>query len=287
MKMALQRISENIVYLPKDDTTDRPILAAISGTKKTLLIDAGASPAHVELFQSELKRHHINRGDYVAITHWHWDHTFGMSALNLPIIAHVETRKHLKKMMSYGWTDEAIDMRVQEGIEIPFCADMIKKEFTNRNEITITLPDIVFEKRLLIDLGGLHCIIEHVGGDHSNDNSIIYVEEDRMLFLGDCLGPSIYTGKWCYQSKQVLALLAKIQSYNAETYLESHWKPVTRAEFTQETKIMRVVASCIKDCDGDKNILIAETTKRLGRQLNEADLETITYFINGLSILGM
>jgi len=282
MEKTLQQISGNIVYLPEDATTDRPNLAAISGTRKTLLVDAGASPAHVALFRRELERHQIDRGDYVVITHWHWDHTFGMSALNLPTIAHFETRNHLKKMLSYEWTDEAIDERVREGIEDPFCADMIKKEFTNRDEIMITLPDIVFEKRLLIDLGGLHCIVEHVGGDHSNDNSIIYVEEEKTLFLGDCLGPAIYSEKWFYRSERLQALLEKIERYNVDTYIESHWKPETREEFSQETKRLRVIASCIEDYDGDQETLIAEVTRMLGRQVNQDDLETITHFINGL-----
>jgi len=282
MTTTLKRISENIVYLPADDTTDRPVLAAISGTKKTLLIDAGNSPAHVALFLKELERHGIDRGDYVAITHWHWDHTFGISALNLPTIAHAETRQHLMKMMSYEWTDEAIDKRVQEGIEIPFCADMIKKEYSNRDGIMIGLPDIVFEKRLLIDLGGCHCIVEHVGGNHSEDSSIIYVEEDKTLFLGDCLGAAVYAEKWYYQAECMHALLEKIESYNAEIYLESHWKPETREEFSRETKRLGVIASCIEDYDGDQDALITAVTRKLGRQVNEEDLETITYFINGL-----
>ena len=182
---SLQRLSENIVYLPDDPTTDRPILAAISGANRTLMIDAGASPAHVALFHCECERQQIPRADFAVITHWHWDHSFGMSALAMPVIAHVETRNHLQRMLAYAWTDEAVDRRVQEGIEIPFCAVMIKKEYANRDEIVITLPDLVFEIRLVLDLGGLHCVVEHVGGDHSNDSLIIFVEEERTLFLGD------------------------------------------------------------------------------------------------------
>jgi len=282
MTRTLQRISEHIVYLPADKTTDRPVLAAISGTKKTLLMDAGNSPAHVALFLSELDRCGIDRGDYVVITHWHWDHTFGIFALNLPTIAHVETHKHLMKMMSYAWTDEAIDERVREGMEIPFCADMIKKEYPNREEIMIELPDIIFEDRLLIDLGGLHCIVEHVGGNHANDASVIYVEEERTLFLGDCLGPAIYAKKWFYQAEGVLALLEKIERYNAETYIDSHWIPESREEFHRETNRLRVIASSMENYTGDQDALLAEVTSRLGRQVNQEDLETITYFINGL-----
>ncbi len=282
MGTSLQRISENIVYLPADDKTDRPILAAISGTRKTLLIDAGNSPAHVALFLSELDRNHIDRGDYVVITHWHWDHSFGISALNLPTIAHVETCIQMKRLKSYAWTDEAIDNRVHEGIEIPFCADMIKKEYAIRDEITITSPDIVFEKKLLINLGGLHCIVEHVGGNHAQDATIIFVEEDKTLFLGDCLAPAIYSDKWYYQSEQVNALIEKIENYNAEIFIQSHWKPEAKVEFHQEIKTLQVIAASMEDYDGDQDALIAMLTKRLGKQINQDNLETITYFINGL-----
>jgi len=277
MYKTLQRLSESIVYLPDDPTTDRPILAAISGSNKTLMIDAGASPAHVALFNRECERRHIARGDYAVITHWHWDHSFGMSALTIPTIAHVETRNHLQKMLAYAWTDEVIDHRVREGIEISFCAEMIKKEYADRDEIVITLPDIVFEKRLLIDLGGLHCVVEHVGGDHSNDNVIIFVEEERTLFLGDCLGPAIYSEKRFWQPEQLDALLDKIESYQAETVLESHAQPESREDFLHYTQSLRGIASCLEDYAGDQDSLIAEVAKKFGRPLMQDEIETIAY----------
>lgn len=41
----------------------------------------------------------------------------------------------MSKLVSYEWTDEALDTRVKEGIEIEFCADCIKKEFNEKREI--------------------------------------------------------------------------------------------------------------------------------------------------------
>ncbi|MCP3943789.1 MAG: MBL fold metallo-hydrolase [Desulfobacteraceae bacterium] len=280
--MTLKRLSENIVYLPPDHRTDRPLLAAVSGTRKTLLIDAGSSPAHVALFLGELKRHGIPQGDYLVITHWHWDHSFGISTLNLPTIAHVKTCEQLAKMTSYSWTDKAIDGRVLEGLEIPFCAEMIKKEYFNRDEIKITLPDIIFEKKLVIDLGGIHCKIEHVGGNHAVDSSIIYIKEEKTLFLGDCLGPAIYSKKWFYQSDILQALLEKIKHYNVETYIESHGEPEPKEKFFQEIKTLKIIASSMENYEGDQDKLITNLTRKLRRQLNQDDLETITYFINGL-----
>jgi hypothetical protein len=159
---------------------------------------------------------------------------------------------------------------------------MIKKENPNRDESAIKMSDIVFEKRLIIDLGGLHCVVGHVGGDHPNDSSIIFVEEESTLFLGDCLGPSIYSEKWFYRSEQVNALLSKLESYRAETYKDSHWKPESREEFSEDTQRLRVIAASVEDFEGNQDTLITEVSKKLGRQVNEDDLETITYFLNGL-----
>ncbi len=91
MQTKLKKITDNILYLPADDNTDRPILAAICGDKKTLLIDSGNSSNHARLFLEELKRNNVKSPDYVVITHWHWDHIFGIQEMSLPTIASKET----------------------------------------------------------------------------------------------------------------------------------------------------------------------------------------------------
>src|SRR5699024_10896015 len=107
--------------------------------------------------------------------------------MNMLTIAHEKTKTQLKKIMDYEWSDEALDDRVEIGLEHQFCSEMIKKEFGVDRNITITLPNITFKEELEIDLGGIRCVIKHVGGDHSDDSSLIFVEEEKVLFLGDCL----------------------------------------------------------------------------------------------------
>lgn len=67
----------------------------------------------------------------------------------------------------------------------------MKKEYELISDIKITSPDIVFADKLLFALGGINCVIERVGGDHSPDSTVIYVAEEGVLFLGDCW-PLIY-----------------------------------------------------------------------------------------------
>jgi len=283
LNTTLMSISDRIRYLPANHDTDRPILGAISGSKKTIIVDSGNSSDHARLFLKELSNHRIPQPEFVAITHWHWDHIFGIHEMNLPTIAHIKTKEKIEEMVDYEWDDKALEKRVEEGVEIPFCADMIKKEFAlNRDDIRIAIPDILFESKLVIDLGELTCIIENVGGDHSKDSSIVFIPEEKVLFLGDCLAPDLYCEKWKYKITNRLSLIDKIESYDADIYVESHGKPSAKAEFRKELDELRKVALKIQNSGIDINEITQNLTKELNRELNEEDLETIEYFLNGL-----
>src|SRR4051812_27575309 len=86
----LQKLSNRLYYLPAYQQTDRPILGAIVGDNQTLFIDAGNSSAHAKLFKEQLANQQIT-GDILVLTHWHWDHVFGLSEMNMPSIANAMT----------------------------------------------------------------------------------------------------------------------------------------------------------------------------------------------------
>lgn len=281
MQTKLKRISENIMYMPAIHETDRPILAIISGSKSSLIIDSGNSSQHARLFLNELKKHNITNEKYVVITHWHWDHIFGINEMNLITIANEKTQNEIIKMKNYEWTTEALDKRVKEKIEIPFCAEMIKKEFENFNDINITCADIVFNNRIIIDLGDINCIIENVGGDHSSDSTVIYVQEEKVLFLGDCLCPDIYTEKESYDIDTLFSLLNKLECYDADQYIESHWKPVNKEEFLSYINEMKEIANIVKRYDGMIDKIKDGVKEKLNRKLTQDDYELIKHFING------
>ncbi len=43
-----------------------------------------------------------------------------------------------------------------------------------------------------LDLGEVTCVLKHVGGDHAHDSVVIYVKEEKILFLGDCIYADIF-----------------------------------------------------------------------------------------------
>ncbi|MBP1971368.1 glyoxylase-like metal-dependent hydrolase (beta-lactamase superfamily II) [Virgibacillus natechei] len=218
------------------------------------------------------------------LTHWHWDHVFGMSEMKIPIISNKMTYNGIKQLQELSWEDGPLDQRVKAGLEIPFCADAIKKELGNDRDITLLDPDIQFETRMKLNLGGLTCVIEHVGGDHSNDSSIIYIPEEKVLFLGDCLYANLYADKWNYTIDITLKLIERMEEYDAEiVFLSHHNEPLNKSEFQAFLQLLKKIGYFTEKYNGDYKSIAAELSKYLRRELNEMEVETIAFFVNGYS----
>lgn len=279
---SIHKIGKSFWYMTPISLTDRPVLAMVVGENKTLMIDAGNSEDHANYFLNEMKKREIPNPDIVVLTHWHWDHIFGLSALTNAIsIASNETKREMEKLLPFSWTDEAIDERVKEGIEIEFCAQAIKEEFKNHRDIKITLPDMTIEKRAEIDLGGVSCIVQHVGGDHAADSVIVYIKEEKILFLADCIYAKMYAPKVHYTVQETLRLLDVLESFAAETYILSHQGPISKEEFNKEVAMLRTIAKLTDLCEGNEQKITKEYEHQVNRELTEDEIETITYFVNG------
>lgn len=280
MQTDLIKLSDRVFILPGSADTDRPSLGLITGSKQNLLIDAGNSPAHVECLRQALSRAQSAEPRLLFLTHWHWDHTFGASALDLLTLSSEATYFELSKQKELEWSVQALDHRVRNGSEIPFCAEMMKKEYGRELEsINIRLPDILFSGKLTLDLGDVTVVLEHIGGSHSSDSSIAYVVEEKILFLGDCLGPDLYHGKWHYNMDALFAMLEKIQNYDAETYIDSHSDPEEKNLFHRHIHEMRVTAEAVKKYDCDYDLIMREIAHRLERAVTPDDEELVRYFI--------
>jgi len=282
MEKNLKQLTNRIYYLPHDPETDRPILSAICGEHQTLIVDAGNSDAHAKLFLGEIDRRQINNYNSIVLTHWHWDHSFGTNQMNMLTIAHEKTKTQLKKIMDYEWSDEALDDRVEIGLEHQFCSEMIKKEFGVDRNITITLPNITFKEELEIDLGGIRCVIKHVGGDHSDDSSLIFVEEEKVLFLGDCLYPSIYTQKPQYKIDNVRQLIENIEIFDAEIYVLSHESPLSKDKFMGYINLLKLICELTEKHHRNHMNLLNELSTQINRTLSQLEEEIVYCFINGL-----
>jgi glyoxylase-like metal-dependent hydrolase (beta-lactamase superfamily II) len=281
----IERIGKRFWYMTPVSETDRPILGMVVGNERTLMIDAGNSEAHAIRFIDMLIEQGVDEPTYVVLTHWHWDHIFGLSALkNTVSISSKKTRNEIEKLLPLSWLNEAIDQRVAEGTEIEFCANAIKQEFPDNRDITITLPEMTFEDEIEIDLGGITCILKQVGGDHADDSVVVYIKEEKILFLADSIYPDIFSSKDNYTVDGTRDLLRKIERYDADTYILSHSGIISKEEFQVQANLLRSIADLTEKHHGNSELMIEDFRKKVNRDHTEEELETIKFFVNGLEM---
>jgi glyoxylase-like metal-dependent hydrolase (beta-lactamase superfamily II) len=279
----LLHLTDKVYYLPPWSPTDRPVLGVIAGRSGCLVVDAGNSPAHAELFRRECGALGLPPLSYLAITHWHWDHVFGAATLGLPTVTHHETALRIREMTAFDWSDEALDERVRTGTEIEFCAEMIKLELTpaQREVLVIAVPDASFERSVEIDLGGVTCIVEHVGGDHDPGSSVVYVPDEEVLFLGDCLGADLYHGPYAYTRAKLFPLIEKVLNYPARWYVEGHGKPLSREEMQERLIPLLTLGELARRYRKSRERIAQRFVQEQGRPLSEDELADLEYFLAG------
>ena len=101
--MELQKVSDRLYYLPHDENYDWCVIGLVIGDKHTMMLDAGAGERHTKLFMQQLEKNHLPKPDLCAVTHWHWDHSYGLASLEVTSFATKETNDLLKKMKAEGF----------------------------------------------------------------------------------------------------------------------------------------------------------------------------------------
>jgi glyoxylase-like metal-dependent hydrolase (beta-lactamase superfamily II) len=222
---AATRITDHVYWLPPGPP-DRPSLCAVTGERGTIWLDAGSSAAHTGEFSRFLAQQGVEKPSHVVFTHSHWDHVFGAAELGAHVVAHERTAVYLEQLAATDWSDEALDRRVASGEKSREHAENVKAELPSPREVRIAPAEIVFREGLDFDLGQVSIHVRHVGGDHADDSSVMYVEPDGVLFLGDCLYEAPSGG---YTAERLLPLIGAVRSFGAEGFVEGHSETVLSA----------------------------------------------------------
>jgi len=220
--MGLNKISDRIYYLPAEERTDRPNLGYIRGDRYSLTVDAGNSSEHVEKFYRELRELKLRLPDFTVITHWHWDHTFGMHSVSGKTVASHLTNRKLGEVQKWEWTDEAMEMRLQSGEDIEICDRCIRLEYPDRNKVKVVRAEIEFTGVINIDMGGVHCEIKEFTATHSDDSVLIHVPEERVVFIGDAEGGDYYQNNGKYDKARLKEMIKVLEKIDVDIFVLGH-----------------------------------------------------------------
>lgn len=213
----LKRLTERVWYLPHEKERDRPALGYVRGDRWCLAVDAGHSAAHVREFYKALECEGLPLPSLTAITHWHWDHAFGMDATCGLTVANGRTAAHLAV---------ARDRLRREGREAFLALDeSVRREYAGESPMTVTLPDIVFSGELLLDAGNCPIRLLQAPSPHTDDSTLVHLPSEGVLFFGDAKSGVFPT--WEKDPTLCLALADAVEATGASTCVGGHREPMT------------------------------------------------------------
>ena len=155
----------------------------------------------------EVTRQPIKR---VIVSHYHADHYYGVQVF--------------KELGAEIWAQEAA-----KGV---IGSDAAQARFAQRKEILgkwindktqrFPQPDLWLAGDTDFEMGGLHFHIRHVGPAHSDEDLVMFVEEDGVLYTGDLIfkGRVPFVGE--ADSKKWLAALDKLIAFHPKVLAPGH-----------------------------------------------------------------
>ena len=222
--MEMIRLTERIWYYPYEEERDRPILGYIRGDRFSLAVDAGHSAEHTLQFYRALGEAGLPLPDITVLTHWHWDHTFGMHAVRGLCLANQLTDRHL----------ETFREKIRsEGTEMFFSMhDSIRREYASGQPVKVTLSDMAFLGEMNLELGSCPVKLFQAEAPHTDDSTLIFVPGEKTLFLGDAAG-GVFPS-WEKDPALCKKLADTLAHIDADVMLESHAEPATKREMIED-----------------------------------------------------
>ena len=214
--MKLNRLTERVWVYPYEEDRDRPNLSYIRGDRWSLAVDAGHSSEHTREFYHDLEEAGLPLPKMTVLTHWHWDHTFGMHAVHGLTLANKLTNQYLADFR------ERLE---KEGTAFFFAMDArIFREYEDGKPVIIALADLVFHGEMQLDPGNCPVRVFQAEAPHTNDSTLVEVPSEKVLILGDCTGGVFPT--WEMDEELAGKLAETIRLIQPEICLPGHWTPL-------------------------------------------------------------
>jgi glyoxylase-like metal-dependent hydrolase (beta-lactamase superfamily II) len=167
-----EKISEHVYVIPDGSVPLVPNIGFIVGARGTFVVDTGLGFRNGEATVREMKKVARDPELYLATTHFHPEHDLGAMAFPAETKL-LRSTDQVKDIEEFG-----LQLAKQFSTRSPFIADLLK-------DAEFRKADIVFEREMTVDLGGVRVHLIAKGPNHTRGDTIFFVEPDGVLFAGD------------------------------------------------------------------------------------------------------
>lgn len=228
----IYQLTPHIYILPFDRDTDRPNLGYIRA-EIPALFDAGCGPKNAKLLKNQLRDRGFPLPEKIIISHFHWDHCFASGYLEGEIIAGQFTRDKMREMMNLKISsfEDLID---EERFMPRFCREHLPLEYADVSQIRLRPADRVIGERERLDLGDLHITLKQVTSPHCPGQTVAFVEEDKVLFVGDSYSACITGYDFVDDLEKRRIFYEDIREFDFDYIVLSHFDVMKKEDFWRE-----------------------------------------------------
>jgi cyclase len=192
-----------------------------------LLIDTRQHPRRAEELLATIRKYTDKPIKWVVNTHAHGDHYFGNSVFKREgamIIAHRDT---------------AGMMKAHYGLEMKRRMGYFKQQKYDPGEVKLVLPDVTFDSKLTLTLGGRAVELLYMGPGQNPGDTLVYFPNERVIFTG---GP-FSKNSWANPSftpsmSNWVDMLRKIAAMDIDTYLGGHGDIGNKQDVLHEARML-------------------------------------------------
>ena len=149
-----------------------PNIGIVVGTRGTLVIDTGMGVRNGAIVVREAEKLAKGPNLYLTTTHYHAEHAAGAEAFPARTV-----------LIRAAVQQEEMDKHGEEFLEMFRGKSAQFKELLQ--DVKLRPADIVFDREVKLDLGGVTARLFWVGPAHTKGDELIFVEPDSVLLPGD------------------------------------------------------------------------------------------------------
>ena len=227
---ATVKLTDHVWVIPDFNVGLVPNVGIVVGSKATLVVDTGLGPRNGEAIVREMKKVSRNADVYVVTTHYHPEHSLGAGAFTGARL--VMTRMQQQDMSELG-----------KSIQDTFAGrSPLNQELLSG--VPYPTPDILFDREHRLDLGGVHVRLLWRGpaAMHTRGDTMVFVEEDRVLFTGDVVMSQRFLAAQATSSLTTwLAVLDELAALKPAHVVPSHGKLGDAALIARDRAFLQAV----------------------------------------------
>lgn len=208
--MRRERVSDDI-YVFTSGLYAQVTASAVVHREGIVVLDTLPYPEETRAMISYLKALGKGRIKYLVNSHWHADHTFGNYLFDddVQLVCH---RRCYDNLVAYGQQ----------------ILNEAKANTPDFEEIELRVPDMIFDDgKQVIHIGNKSVELNLMPG-HSNDQTVAYVREDKVMLAADAMMPVPYF--IAGNRHQYRESMRRLLDFQMESMVQGHGEVLLRGE---------------------------------------------------------